>query len=66
MAQGKQPSFRISYIPEGENPAWIDLGAVWSTKNDAVFTGEIKSLPIEVLATGKFRIAVTVFEPKEG
>jgi hypothetical protein len=65
MAQGKKPSFKISFIPEGEDGNWQQIGAVWSTKNDKVFTGEITMLPLEALATGKLRIAVQVFEPKQ-
>lgn len=65
MAQGKTPSFKISFIPEGDNGNWREIGAVWSTKNDKVFTGEITMLPLEALATGKLRIAVQAFEPKE-
>jgi hypothetical protein len=65
MAQGKTPSFTISFLPEGENASWQRIGAVWSTKNDKVHTGEITMLPLEALATGKLRIAVRVFEPKQ-
>ena len=35
MAQGKKPSFRISFIPEGDNGSWRDIGAVWATKTKA-------------------------------
>jgi hypothetical protein len=65
MAQGKTPSYTISFIPEGEDASWQRIGAVWSTKNDKIFTGEINMLPMEALATGKLRIAIQVFEPKE-
>ena len=65
MAQGKQPSFTISFIPEGDNPNWTRIGAVWSTKNGTIFTGEINMLPLEALATGKLRIAVQKYEPKQ-
>ena len=65
MAQGKHPSFTISFIPEGENANWQRIGAVWSTKNGEIFTGEINMLPIEALATGKLRIAVREYETKQ-
>jgi hypothetical protein len=65
MAQGKTPSHTISFIPEGEDASWQRIGAVWSTKNGKIFTGEINMLPLEALATGKLRIAIQVFEPKE-
>jgi hypothetical protein len=66
MAQGKKPSFRISFIPEGDNGSWRDIGAVWSTKNENVHTGEIVMLPLEALATGKLRIAVQVVDQETG
>ena len=65
MAQGKTPSFTISFIPEGEDASWQRIGAVWSTKNGKIFTGEINMLPMEALATGKLRIAVREYEPKQ-
>ena len=66
MAQGKKPSFRISFLPEGDNANWRDIGAVWSTKNENVHTGEIVMLPLEALATGKLRIAVQVVDQETG
>ena len=65
MAQGKTPSFTISFLPEGENASWQRIGAVWTTKNGKIHTGEITMLPLEALATGKLRIAVQEFEPKQ-
>ena len=65
MAQGKKPSFTISFIPEGDDANWQRIGAVWSTKKDDLYTGEIIVLPLEALATGKLRIAVKKYEPKQ-
>ena len=65
MAQGNKPSFRISFIPEGDNANWRDIGVVWPTKNGKIHTGEIVMLPLEALATGKVRIAVQPIEPKD-
>jgi len=64
MAQGKTPSFTISFIPEGENANWTKIGAVWSTKNDQIHTGEIM-VPMAALATGMIRIAVRAYEPND-
>ena len=65
MAQGKKPSFRISFRPEGENANWREIGALWSTKNDKIHTGEIFLLPLEALATGKLSVAIQAIEPNE-
>ena len=64
MAQGQTPSFTISFIPEGDNANWTQIGAVWSTKNGKLHTGEIM-VPMAALATGSIRIAVCAFEPKQ-
>jgi hypothetical protein len=64
MAQGKTPSFTISFIPEADNANWTQLGAVWSTKNGKLHTGEI-IVPMAALATGSIRIAVREYEPKQ-
>ena len=54
MAQGKIPSFTISFLPEGENASWQRIGAVWSTKNGKIHTGEITMLPLEAPPPASF------------
>jgi hypothetical protein len=65
MAQGRKPSFTISFIPGGDDANWQPIGAIWSTKNGKIHTSEITMLPIEALTTGKLRIAVRAYEPKD-
>ena len=64
MAQRQKPSFTFSFIPGGDDANWQPIGAIWSTKNGKIHT-EITILPIETLATGKLRIAVRTYEPKD-
>jgi hypothetical protein len=66
MTQGKKtPSFIINHVPEREGATWTRIGALWATKNEAIFSGGIEYLPLDVLNGGRINIVIQKFEPKQ-
>ena len=64
MAQGDKPSFIISFIPDGDNKSWNQIGAFFLTKDGDLHTGEIQ-VPMAAIATGSIRVALRKFTPKD-
>lgn len=59
------PKSVLYFAPEGEKSVWSRVGVIWGTKNPDIGTLDIDLIPLEALASGKLRLMVKKFEPKQ-
>lgn len=66
-----QPKYRILAVVRDSSkrdadPEWIQIGALWPTRNPDVFTGRVTSVPVSWLQPGHaLEVAIRTNEPKE-